>query len=176
MTKTLDWLRTPVTLRDFCVMLIVAILVTIYQAANAAPAPAVYMPIIETSQAPVVTRLVTLVETDAGFVTATVIPNTKRVLVAYTDRRDGNALKIGEHIGDGIRPLEDPELVALARSLFADVLTPSYDFPGPKQGFGMIVIVGNEMRVYATSRDEGDDTGWFKVKVLISGIPPAPQG
>lgn len=142
--------------------------------ASAATEPRAYMPVIKNGQAPVA-RLVTLVDTDAGFVTAATIPNTSRVIVAYTDRRDGNRLKIGEHVGDTIKPLPDPLTLALAAKLFGDVLPkPSFSYPGEKQGFGMPVFVAGEMRIYATSRDEGDPDGPFKVKVLIAPIP-APQ-
>ena len=98
-------------------------------------------------------------------------------IVGYIDRRDGNRLKIGEHVGDTIKPLPDPQLRALAaRLLFGDVLptSPSFVYPGPKQGTAAIVFVGQEMRWYATAREEGDETGPFKVRVLISAIP-APQ-
>lgn len=143
-----------------------------------AQSPAAYMPIVRNGQAaPVVTRLVTLVDTDAGFVAAAPIPNTTRVIVGYIDRRDGNRLKIGEHVGDTIKPLPDPQLRALAaRLLFGDVLptSPSFVYPGPKHGTAAIVFVGQEMRWYATAREEGDETGPFKVRVLISAIP-APQ-
>lgn len=138
--------------------------------AYAAQSTRAFLPTIANGQ--VQTRLVTLVDTDAGFVSVALIPNTTRVIVAYTDRRIGNGLFIGEHIGDTIRPIPDPLLNAFASKLLST--DPAFRFPGPKQGFGMPLIVGNEMRVYATARDEDDPTGPFKVKVLISAIP-APQ-
>lgn len=142
--------------------------------------PIGYLPTIKrepAQQPPVTTRLVELVDTDAGFVHAAVIPGTNRVVVAYIDRRQGNRLFVGEHIGDTIQPLPDPEFQRLASLLlFGDVLppSPSFVYPGPKQGNGAVVFVGQEMRVYAVSRRVDDPSGPFPVMVLIAPIPPAP--
>lgn len=130
----------------------------------------VYLPLV---QQPPQSRLVTLVDTDAGFVAAELLPNTTRVFVIYIDRRDGNRIHVTEHIGDRLVEIPDPMLAQLA---FADVLAPSptFTYPGPKQGTGDPLIVGNELRIYATARDVDDPTGPFKVKVLTMPIPKPP--
>lgn len=138
---------------------------TFAQASNRA-----FLPLV---QQPPQSRLVTLVNTDAGFVAAEVLPSTARVFVVYTDRRDGNRLHVTEHIGDRLIEIADP---LLAQMVFGDVSAPSptFVYPGAKEGAGDPLIVGNELRIYATARDANDPTGPFKVKCLVMPIPKAP--
>ena len=153
------------------ITIIVATCCLMALAASAQPTNHVFLPLV---QQPPQSRLVTLVDTDAGFVAAELLPNTTRVFVIYIDRHDANRIHVTEHIGDRLVEIPDP---MLAQLVFADVLSPSssgFTFPGPKQGTGDPLIVGNELRIYVTSRDGGDPTGPFKVKVLTMPIPKPP--
>ena len=117
-----------------------------------------------------VSTLVTLVEADCGFVSAVVVPGTSRVLLGYIVRPNGNLLHIAEDMGDHLEELDDPLLAAL---ILGSVPAPAFTFPGPKQGTCALVIVGGQLLLYATSRDDGDETGPFKLKRLSMPVPPA---
>ena len=121
----------------------------------------VYLPFVAQDGA----TLTTLVETDCGFVSAVVVPGTTRRIVGWIDRVHGNVLKIGEDVGDRLVDIDDPML--------KQFISPAFTFPGPKQGTASLVIAGGILHVYATSRDEGDDTGPFKLRRLDMPVPAA---
>jgi hypothetical protein len=156
-------------MRNVMKSLLVVLMIGIMIATAQPTVQRTYLPLI---QQPATSRLVTLMDSDVGFVTATLLPDTDRVFVAYTDRRNGNRLHVAEHIGDRLIELDDP---ALAPMVLPDVSKPAFTFPGPKQGAAALVVVGTELRVYATSRDVGDLQGPFKLKVLVMPVPLQPQ-
>ena len=133
--------------------------------------PAAYLPAIHTqalTPTPAQSSLVTLVSNcDCSFVTAELIPNTTRVILAYIDRSRGNRLFIVEDIGATVKDIPSP---LLARLAIGDN-EPSFIAPGPKQGFGQPIVVGGMLRIYFTSRDENDPTGPFKLKRITMPVP-----
>ena len=120
----------------------------------------VYLPLVAQTGS----TLTTLVDTDVGFVATVVVPGTNRRLVGWIDRAHGNVLRIGEDKGDHLADVEEP----LLRGLVA----PAFAFPGPKQGTASLVIVGNVLHIYTTSRKEGDETGPFMLMRLSMPVPP----
>ena len=131
--------------------------------------PAIFGPVAQAQD----TTITTLVDSDSSFVNAAVIPGTARVVLAYIDRAHGNRLHIVEDKGNRVVEIQAPvELLGVLVATDAGN-NPAFIFPGPKQADGTIVFAGNKMHIYATSRDEGDPAGPFKLKRLSMPVPAA---
>lgn len=134
------------------------------------------------SNLPLITRpmttstLTTLVNHDCGSVVAAT-DGAGRIFIGYQDRTQGSKYFFAEDMGTHIVPLPDPDglIEQLVLGMTPTDPSPSFAFPGEKQGPSFILIVNNVMHIYAVSRDEGDPTGPFKVKRLSMPIPPRPK-
>lgn len=139
-------------------------------------------PVAKTSHLPLITRplttatLTTLVNHDCGSVVAAT-DGAGRIFIGYQDRTQGSKYFFAEDMGTHIVPLPDPDglIEQLVLGMTPTEPSPSFAFPGEKQGPSFILIVNNVMHIYAVSRDEGDPTGPFKVKRLSMPIPPRPK-
>lgn len=131
-----------------------------------ATSPRAFLPVVATGQIP--TTIVTLVHSDATFVSAANPPGTTRRLLSFIDRAHGNRLAVVEDVGDRVVDVTLPPL-----ALQALAPSPAFIVPdSPKQADGFILIVGNTMYVYFTGRDADDPTGPFKLKRITMPIPP----
>ena len=111
----------------------------------------------------VTTRLVKLIDHDAGFVNAVATPDC-RYFVDYQTRPDGH-VHLTEQVGD----------VLISRQVLTDTLAlapAAAELPGPKQGAVSQTACGGEIRTYFTGRAPDDLSGPFYVWVLIEPIPP----
>lgn len=127
-----------------------------------------YLPLVATD----ISSITVLVATDTTMVTCYAIPNTTRIIVTYIDRLHGNRLHVTEDMGDLLVELDMPPGLG---GLTADSTAPAFVVPGDKQANGCIVVVGNTMKLYVTTRDENDPTGPFKLKRWDTPIPPPPN-
>lgn len=129
--------------------------------AAAAPTPIrAFFPAVHNGA--VATRLVKLVDHDAGSVNAVATPDC-RYFVDYQTRPDGH-VHLTEQVGDILRE----------RDVLTDTLAmaPLGALPGPKQGAVSQVTCGGELRTYFTGRAPDDLSGPFFVWVLIEPVPP----
>lgn len=108
--------------------------------------------------------LVTLVDSDSTYISATLAP-AGCVFMAYIDRAHGNRLHVVRDAGDHV--VEVP-LPPLAQQVAQD---PAFTAPGDKQAAGALLFAGSRMLIYYTSRDEGDPSGIFKLKRLNMPAP-----
>lgn len=128
-------------------------------------------PLIVNGQAQARATITTLVESDSTFVSAAIHAPTQRRFVSYIARANGNRLHITEDCGNRLEELDlPPELLG---SL---ALQPAFTFTGDKQADSAMVITGNTIRVWVSSRDattEGNSDGPFKLKRLDIPVPPS---
>jgi hypothetical protein len=122
----------------------------------APPARQSYLPVIEAQSAP---GWVTLTESDTTFVDAARDSASGRIYVAYIDRGNGNRAHLTELIGDQLIELQDP---VRPRS----GTTPGFMPDSPKDAASAVLVVDGAVWWFVTSRDEGDPTGPFTLKLL----------
>lgn len=143
-----------------------------YQAANAAQAPASYLPIVATQPDNSPAKFTVLIDHDTTFVNAAVVPNTCRVIVTYIDRANGNRLHVTEHINDTLKELPPPLGLPVTFGNDAPASpSPQFEQTGPKQASGFPLFVCGRFRVYANTRLPGDLTGPFQLTVTDMPIP-----
>lgn len=132
--------------------------------------PNVFMPLIVNGQAPQQATITTLVESDTTFVSAVLHASSNRRFVSYIARANGNRLHITEDCGNRLEELKLP--AAILGSLD---LAPAFTFEGDKQADSAMIITGNTIRVFVSSRDatpEGNSDGPFKMKRIDIPLPP----
>lgn len=112
-----------------------------------------------------------LSDQDCGFVSVTMDPVNGLPIVAYIIRPNGNLLHVAWDMGDHLVELPDPSF-ALTQLHMGESSAPGFVYPGPKQGTGALLVRGNMLSVYATSRQK--DTGPFMLTRLDMPIPKAP--
>lgn len=124
----------------------------------AAAAPPIYLPLF---RAPPQAAVVTLVESDTTFVSAAHDPSTGRIYVSYIDRAHGNRLHLTELVQDRLVELEPPGLAQLQ-----PIAAPAFVPPGEKEAASALLAFDAWLWLFWTARDEGDETGPFKLKLL----------
>lgn len=131
-----------------------------------AAAPSIRLPIVG-AQIAQGAKLDKLVDRDCGFVSALSIDG--RFFVGYQTRPDGH-VHIAEDLGDRLVDVADPALAQTLRQLVA----PSFDLPGPKQGSLSMVADGQYIRAYFTGRAADDPSGPFYVWRYRFPVPARP--
>lgn len=118
-----------------------------------------YLPFVGT---PPQSSTITLVESDTTFVSAAHDPVTRRVYVSYIDRARSNKLHVTELIGDRLVELQSPVLAQIQPASAAPAFSPD----SPKDAASAMLVIDSWLWLFVSSRDDGDPTGPFKLKLL----------
>lgn len=124
----------------------------------AVAAPPVFLPLIG---APPTQVVITLVESDTTFVSAAHDQSTGRIFVSYIDRGNKNRLHVTELVQDRLVELEPPGLAQLQPTV-----APAFVPPGEKEAASALLAFDGWVWLFWTARDEGDEIGDFKLKLL----------
>jgi len=150
--------------RLFAIVLTLALLGT--SAAQPIAEP-IYLPLVSTTTGqPAHTEITVLVGGDNSEISAAVLPGGCRV-VSYIRRDHGNLLSVGIDRGTFVEDIALPQPI-----IIHDDVQTGFVPPGAKHASSSLLVVGNTLYLYYTTRPDGAISGPF---MLVRLSMPAPE-
>ena len=139
----------------FITVLCLTVSITFSAISNRSFLPTVY-------GAPLTPGTITLIETDTTFISATYDTVSKRIVVAYINRAQGNRIHETELINDKLEEIKDPVLTRLLH----ETISPSFvPVDSSKDAAMSQFILDGWVWLFRSSRDKDNPDGPFKLKL-----------